>query len=48
MSDEPARFGPVDVLQIASKLTIDDAFRHEEGGRELGEGLGGKVYLQTI
>ncbi|ANT54465.1 MULTISPECIES: hypothetical protein [Mesorhizobium] len=25
MSDEPARFGPVDVLQIASKLTIDDA-----------------------
>jgi hypothetical protein len=25
MSDEAARFGPVDVLQIASKLTIDDA-----------------------
>ena len=25
MSDEPARFGPVDVLQISSKLTIDDA-----------------------
>mgnify|MGYP001336627341 CR=1 FL=1 len=25
MNDEPARFGPVDVLQIASKLTIDDA-----------------------
>jgi len=25
MTDEPARFGPADVLQIASKLTIDDA-----------------------